>query len=55
MYIKTAVLKKVIARIKKSQGLNERMQLATDIASDEWHRHEDIDDELDEALTLLGD
>lgn len=44
-----------IERLKSAQRLNAELQKESVIGSDIWHVYEDIDDQLHEALTLLGD
>lgn len=51
----TAPPNPVVKRIKSAQRLNAELQAEAVVGSDIWHKYEDIDDQLHEALTLLGD
>lgn len=45
----------IVERIKSAIRINAELQAEATIGSDIWHVYEDIDDQLHEALTLLGD
>jgi len=45
----------VVALIHNAQQINAEMQAKTTQGSPEWHRHEDLDDKLHNALEHLGD
>jgi hypothetical protein len=46
-------LQQLIDRLQRAQIKNAKLQDKLPKASSDWHTHEDIDDELHEALTVL--